>query len=133
MDHTIFDLNDPSDAQAAQDAAIIAKQNDRFRSTWGADFSVNGMIVMTQSVAAMPMSTQAQIITAVMKFDEFDADNDPYGDHGFGSFKVTNKGAEITLFWKIDLYDNALESGSSDPTNLAATRRVLTIMQAHEY
>jgi len=37
------------------------------------------------------------------------------------------------IFWKIDLYDTDYAMGSDDPTNLAVTRRVLTILHASEY
>lgn len=122
------------DEQAARDRNIlIAKQNDRFRSTWGADFTVAGQIVMTRSVAEMPPSTQAQIMTAVQGFDTFNEDNDPYLDHTFGTFEVTKEGEEIKLYWKIDLYDTAYVYGSEEPENPEVTRRVLTILQPSEY
>lgn len=133
MEHTIFDLNNPVEVKAAQDAVIIATQNDQFRKTWGADFTIGGQIVMTRSVADMPPSTQVQIMQGVQKFETFDADNDPYGDHSFGSIKVMNEGVETSLFWKFDYYDLDLKGGSENPSDLAATRRVLTIMQPHEY
>ena len=37
------------------------------------------------------------------------------------------------LFWKIDLYDRALEYGSPEPTDPAQTHRVLTILFPSEY
>jgi hypothetical protein len=54
----------------------------------------------------------------VKNFDDFNEDNDPYGEHDFGSFN--HKGEEI--FWKIDDYEG--EEG----WNL-----VLTVMLAEEY
>ncbi len=62
-------------------------------------------------------------------FEDFTADNDPYGEHDFGAFQL---GGE-KLFWKIDYYDLALEMGSPDPADPAVTRRILTIMLAEEY
>ena len=36
--------------------------------------------------------------------------------------------ADKKVWWKIDLYDRAYEGGSPNPTSLADTRRVLTIL-----
>ena len=38
-----------------------------------------------------------------------------------------------TLFWKIDAFDPSYSMGSDDPTDLAKTHRVLTIMLASEW
>ena len=62
-------------------------------------------------------------------FRDFTPQNDPYGEHDFGSFAV----GEERLFWKIDYYDLSLEFGSNDPADPAQTKRVLTIMLAEEY
>ena len=61
-------------------------------------------------------------------YESFSPDNDPYGEHDFGSFQLDS----LTLFWKID-FDNAFDHGSPDPTDPAATKRVLTILLAEEY
>jgi hypothetical protein len=37
------------------------------------------------------------------------------------------------VWWKIDLYDRAYEGGSENPTSLAETRRVLTILFPSDY
>jgi len=62
-------------------------------------------------------------------FDDFSEDNDPHGEHDFGSFELAN----FTFFWKIDYYDERCEFGSEDPADLAKTTRVLTIMLSREY
>ena len=113
--------------------AIIAKQNDSFRQTWGANFTIPGRIVKTASVAAMPFETQVQIMTEVMQFNTFDDENDPYESHSFGCFTVKNGQVEITLYWKIDLYDADCVLESDAPTDPTQTTRVLTIMQPHEW
>jgi hypothetical protein len=114
-------------------AAKIAEQNDLFRTTWGADSSVPGQIVVTQGVSALSVIAQLRIMGAVKEFATFTEDNDPYGDHTFGAFEVTDEGEAILLFWKIDLYDTDYTFGSDTPEDNAATRRVLTIMLRHEY
>ena len=114
-------------------AAKIAEQNDLFRTTWGADPSVQGQIVVTQGVSALSLIAQMRIMGAVKAFATFTEDNDPYGDHTFGAFEVTDEGEAILLFWKIDLYDTDYTFGSDTPEDTAVTRRVLTIMQRREY
>jgi hypothetical protein len=48
----------------------------------------------------------------VHAFAEFTPENDPYGEHHFGSFAVG-----MEQFWKIDYYDLPLEFGSNDPAD----------------
>lgn len=69
------------------------------------------------------------IISLVQNFNAFSEDNDPHGEHDFGSFKYAGE----TLYWKFDYYDKSLEWGSEDPANPAVTARVLTIMLSSEY
>jgi len=70
-------------------AAKIAEQNDLFRTTWGADPSVQGQIVVTQGVASLSASAQVQIMRAVQTFDTFTEDNDPYRDYTFKALEIT--------------------------------------------
>ena len=69
------------------------------------------------------------MILAVQSFSSFTKENDPHGEHDFGSFEVTGH----KIFWKIDYYDAAMQFGSEDPTDPVKTTRVLTIMLAEEY
>ena len=130
-------VNETDTSNEAQDEAAlsakIAEQNDRFRRTWGADFTVPGQIVLTRGVADLSPASKAIIIQRVQGFDVFTEDNDPYGDHGFGAFKFEISGKSYRIFWKIDLYDTEYCMGSDDPGNTQVTRRVLTIMHASEY
>lgn len=60
-------------------------------------------------------------------FDAFTADNDPHGEHDFGT--VEHGGTRIV--WKIDDYPPPdREHGSEDPADPA---QVLTLMLAEEY
>ena len=72
---------------------------------------------------------QREILTALRRYDDFDADNDPYGEHDFGM--ITAQGHEI--LFKIDYYDQDLVRHSPDPSDPAVTHRVLTIMLAEDY
>jgi len=71
----------------------------------------------------------AAYLRRVFAFSDFTADNDPYGEHDFGSFEFAGK----TIFWKIDAYDRDLANGSPDPSDPSVTTRVLTVLLAEEY
>jgi Protein of unknown function (DUF3768) len=99
--------------------------NDNFRSTF-----IGGQVVMSAGVADLPLGMRAQVVLKVQNFADFNEDNDPYGEHDFGSFEVAGE----TFFWKIDCYDSlCCVFGSEDPADPEKTTRVLTIMFAGEY
>jgi major membrane immunogen (membrane-anchored lipoprotein) len=62
-------------------------------------------------------------------FDDFNEDNDPYGEHDFGAVTVKDE----KYFWKIDYYDKEADFHSSDASREDLTRRVLTVTRADEY
>lgn len=105
--------------------ARIRELNDLCRTAMG----VGGKVYMTQGVAALPAADRSAIREKVERFDDFTPDNDPYGEHDFGSFEQAGE----KIFWKIDYYDRALGMGSDDPADASKTTRVLTIMLADEY
>jgi hypothetical protein len=102
----------------------IRTLNDAFRRSFA-----GGKVMMTAGILALPAVTKARLLDALRIFDGFTADNDPHGEHDFGSFEVDGR----KHFWKIDYYDAALEFGSEDPADPTKTTRVLTIMLASEY
>ena len=112
------------DTVALKKSDRIRLLNDNFRTTF-----VGGRVVMTQGVSEMPMDAKARILLAVQSFKDFDADNDPHGEHDFGSFELAGE----TYFFKVDYYSPDLEGGSEDPADPEKTTRVLTIMRADEY
>ena len=103
----------------------IANLNDQTRKYMG----VFGQAVMAPGIAEMSDLDKNAILDLVGKFDDFTEDNDPYGEHDFGSFGYNGK----TIFWKIDYYNPTMDGGSEDPANPQQTKRVLTIMLSHEY
>jgi hypothetical protein len=105
----------------------IALLNDQLRLTMA--ISSRGRVVMTAGVAALPEEDVARVLDRVRRFEEWTNDNDPHGEHDFGSFDV----AGITYFFKVDYYSPDMESGSEDPADPEKTTRVLTIMRADEY
>jgi len=102
----------------------IRRLNDGFRTSLS-----GGTMVTTRGIQALPVEAQTEVLKAVVTFDDFTPDNDPWGEHDFGAF---TQGGE-KFFWKIDCYDLRQEYGSPDPANPEVTTRVLTIMLASEY
>jgi Protein of unknown function (DUF3768) len=101
--------------------ARIRELNDAFRRTFS-----GGKVVMTAGVDALPDMVKAAALQKAATFDAFTDDNDPYGEHDFGSFEYAGK----TIFWKIDLYE---EPGVKSKNGEPVVNRVLTIMLADEY
>jgi hypothetical protein len=114
----------PNTTSKQEHAATIRRLNDAFRRTF-----IGGQVVVTSGIHELGPVNVAFILQKVSSFDAFSADNDPYGEHDFGSFD----GAGEKIFWKIDYYDQNREAGSEDPANPDKTCRVLTIMLAGEY
>ena len=98
----------------------IARLNDEFRhNTSGRN------VVITPGVQEIP--TLGALLMVVRSFDDFNEDNDPYGEHDFGAFDWE----QDRIFFKIDYYDQQLQ-GWEDPLS-SACRRVMTVMTAEEY
>jgi hypothetical protein len=108
-----------------RDSARIRLLNDRARQAMG----IYGPVYQTAGIAALDPAIQSKIRERVETFSEFTPDNDPYGEHDFGSFTLDGN----RVFWKFDYYDRTMDFGSEDPANPAATIRVLTILLAEEY
>lgn len=106
-------------------AAKIAELNDQFRRHGVG----NGRVMVTRSVRDLGPDFELGALLKVKAFDAFTADNDPHGEHDFGSFELEGQ----TVFFKLDYYDLALEQGSEDPSDPLRTCRVLTIMLAEDY
>ena len=104
--------------------ARICELNDAFRKTF-----VGGRVCLTQGVNALSDVARLAVIQKVRDFADFTPDNDPHGEHDFGSFEFDGD----KFFWKIDYYAPDMDGGSEDPSDPAVTTRVLTIMFAEEY
>lgn len=100
-------------------SAKIAALNDEHRR------SMQGCTV-TKGIVAMG-SAANEVFVGVRDYVAFTEDNDPYGEHDFGSLKFEGQ----KVFWKIDYYDRELKYWC-DPLDKAC-RRVLTVMLAEEY
>ena len=104
-------------------SARIAELNDALRRTPGLGW------YFTSGLANLGRLFVAEAMAAVMAYDRFDPDDDPYGERDFGSLVVQSR----RVFWKIDYYDQNLAAGSPDPSDPAVTRRVLTLLLPEEY
>jgi hypothetical protein len=118
----------PNETEAAMskgDKSIrIRELNDLLRRTF-----TGGKVVMTDGVAALSEGNLALLLEKVRSFDKFTNDNDPYGEHDFGSVELEG----VTYFFKHDYYAPDMDGGSEDPADPTKTTRVLTIMRADEY
>ena len=81
---------------------------------------------MTNGIAELGPAVVARVMQRVASFDDFNPDNDPYGEHDFGSFEADGH----KVFFKIDLYE---EPDVKTPNGEPVVNRVLTIMLAGEY
>ena len=111
-------------AAAPSRGEAVRALNDAFRRSFA-----GGRVLETPGVAALREADRIALLLAVRRFDRFDADNDPHGEHDFGSLEVGG----CRCLWKIDLYDTTLLGHSPDPADPSVTVRVLTIMRAEEY
>jgi hypothetical protein len=111
-------------AMVVGETHLVRDLNDAFRRSFA-----GGRVVLTPGIAGMSDADRLATIKTVQSFTAFTPENDPYGDHDFGSVVVAGQ----TVFWKIDCYDLALTYGSPDPADPAVTTRVLTVMLAEEY
>ena len=102
----------------------IATLNDNFKKNF-----IGGEVLLSAGIAAMSSEDKANIVSMVQNFNDFNEDNDPYGEHDFGSFDY--KGEKI--LWKIDYYDLNNQYHSENPANPDITNRILTIMTVFEW
>ncbi|MEB8388531.1 DUF3768 domain-containing protein [Rhodobacteraceae bacterium KMM 6894] len=106
------------------DTAQIRALNDAFRQSF-----TGGRVVITSGTNAMSDADRLALFQAIKSFDAFTPDNDPYGEHDFGSVVINGD----TFFWKLDCYDLHCIGHSLDAADPSVTTRILTIMRAEEY
>ena len=99
----------------------VRELNDAFRTTFE-----GGRVLITAGVGALPPILACEALQKVRTFTDFTPDNDPYGEHDFGSFEL----AGHTFIWKIDLYEAPFVKAAD---GAPVVTRVLTIMLAEEY
>ena len=102
----------------------IAALNDALRRTFG-----GGMVVHTPGIEALGPDRLSRLDEKLRIFEAFDADNDPHGEHDYGSFDVDGR----RVCFKIDYYDRRGRFASPDPADPEQTLRVLTVLLPEEY
>jgi hypothetical protein len=118
-------MTDPDQSRITENHTIrIRELNDALRKTL-----TGGKVMLTRGVAALEAEVVHAITEALKTYDDYNDDNDPYGEHDFGVFTV--KGHE--LIFKIDYYDLDLAFHSPDAADPKVTTRVMTIMLTDEY
>lgn len=108
----------------------IRELNDRLRKTLP---RTQDMIVLMGDLAHADEAEKLLAYAETRKFDCFNEDNDPYGEHDCGCFTITYDGEEKSCIFKIDYYDLNLKFGSVDASDENVTRRVLSIFYASDY
>lgn len=103
----------------------VARANDALRG--GAIWDENCRMVITQGLGAdSTMAVKAAV--AVSAFNDFNEDNDPHGEHDFGSVDVDGE----RVFFKICYYADSTCRYGADPHE-GPVFRVITMMLAEEW
>ena len=105
-------------AEKSPEQLTVAQLNDAFRQQRHDWYITSG---------AQVLPDVPELLQAVQDFNTFTPDNDPYGEHDFGSITWHQE----KTYWKIDYYDQALQYWH-DPLD-PDCRRVLTVLLASEY
>lgn len=102
----------------------IRAMNDALRK-----HGLGGEIYATASVMALGFDVLKHVANEVAKFDDFNTNNDPHGEHDFGRVQV----GDIKVWFKIDYYSDASKQyGAEDPSD-PTTVRVMTIGLPSDY
>src|SRR3954470_15278084 len=117
-------MTDLDQVRTQQERARIKELNDQLRIS-----HTGGALVTTSGVLALGIYLNQAILIAIAAYNDFDEDNDPFGEHDFGLVEVA--GQEI--LFKIDYYDSDLRFHSPDPADPGVTRRILTIFLPEEF
>ncbi|WP_419797658.1 MAG: DUF3768 domain-containing protein [Terasakiella sp.] len=102
----------------------IAQLNDLLRKE-----GIGGRVMITQGIQALSNDTRKNIFKAIREFDDFNEDNDPYGERDFAALTVDRE----RINFKFDYYDKSMQYASEDPTDPTITERVMTVLLASEY
>ena len=105
----------------------IAELNDNLRNNLFTPGK--NQVFISHGVNSLPYIERSRLLDKVQKFNDFNEDNNPYGERDFS--RIEHNGTNY--FWKIDYYNETMDAGSENPADETITTRVLTIMRADEY
>jgi hypothetical protein len=114
----------PSAAANASRIARIRELNDKLRTK-----GTGGELMITRNLMALGREFVGKAHAAVMAFNGFSEDNDPWEEHDCASLSVDGE----DIIFKIDYYDPTLSRHSDDAADPNVTRRVLTLMLAEDW
>ena len=124
MNATAQDLDGQTEKETA---AIIAAQNDRFRRDIAFPGEIDvpeGIVVVTKGIEDQGPVFKVQALRKIAAFSDFTVDSDPDGWHEKGVIEVQT----LTVWFKIEFYDENYEVVSASPADPSRTRRVLTVL-----
>jgi hypothetical protein len=112
-------------------AETICALNDEFRRAGPLHgyLKFEGLWLITAGVQAKGPSFAQRALIGSVWFNDFTADNDPHGEHDFGSFHIQGE----RVFWKIDYLQRGTQFAAEEPSDNASTCRIITVMLAEEY
>lgn len=103
---------------------FIARKNDEIRKSILVGVEPPTRVLYTAGVFNLPVNKIVKLLSLVRDFDDFNEDNDPYGEHD--GAKVIMDGEEY--LWKFDCVNrDDMETYKRDGV------RILTIMRLSEY
>ncbi len=105
----------------------IAELNDQLRQNLFTPGQ--NQVFVSAAVSSLPYLERARLLDKVQKFNDFNEENNPYGERDFS--RIEHNGTNY--FWKIDYYNKTMDAGSENPADENITIRVLTIMRSDEY
>ncbi len=116
-------------SQADLDTLEIAAQNDGFRTADVKWRGLPGKRLNSEAIEVLDQDLILDIWRCVRTFNDFNAKDDPWGEHDFGRFEHPIAGL---VYWKIDYYNLDYTGPSPDPFDADVTARVLNVMLACE-
>lgn len=107
-------------------------QPEIVNTTWLMTIGVQKLLTDKEDGPAAITSVRGRITAlrhAIATYSDWREENDPYGEHDFGTFEFLGE----RLFFRIDYFHPDHDTLAPVPGNIELCRRVLNIMLAEEY